>query len=238
MTHPAESVDWRLYLVTDSEMAGGRDRVPAVVREAVLGGVGVVQVRDKQATDAQFHSLACRLLDVLGQIEADTGRHVPLFVNDRAEIAADLGVHLHVGQSDSPLARARDLLGPDPMIGLSIERPEQLDIALAEAERDLALLPAAIGVGPVWATPTKTDAAQPLGLGGLNTVARRASRAGIAAVGIGGVNVTTAAAVARTGAGLCVVSAIMAAPDPRGAASGLLGLWNRENRVRKREGQS
>lgn len=69
------AIDWTLYLVTDPDLAGGRDNVVPIVQEAVRGGVTVVQLRDKEASDEQIERTARELLDVLGD--------VPLFINDR-----------------------------------------------------------------------------------------------------------------------------------------------------------
>ena len=97
------SIDWTLYLVTDPDLAGGRDNVVPIVQEAVRGGVTVVQLRDKEASDEQIERTARELLGVLGD--------VPLFINDRVEVAAKLGCHLHIGQDDMAFREAREKLG-------------------------------------------------------------------------------------------------------------------------------
>ena len=84
------SIDWTLYLITDPELAGGRDKVIPIVQEAVRGGATVVQLRDKEASDEEVEATARDLLEVLGD--------VPLFINDRVEVAAKVGCHLHIGQ--------------------------------------------------------------------------------------------------------------------------------------------
>lgn len=220
------STDWRLYLVTDPRLGGGRDAVPGIVYEAVRGGVGVVQFRDKECDDEEFRRRTRAVAEAARRAGAEVGRAVPVFVNDRLAVARELGLHLHVGQQDIPLAQARAELPDELMLGLSIESGAQLATALA----DPAVAPDVIGVSPVWTTTTKTDTADALGPGGADRIARAAhARArGIRAVGIGGVGPANVAELAATALdGVCVVSAIMAAADPRAAAADLLARWDR-----------
>lgn len=229
----AVGTDWRLYLVTDPYLGGGRDAVPGIVAEAVRGGVGVVQVRDKECDDDEFATRAAAVAEAASRAGSEVGREVPVFVNDRAIVARELGLHLHIGQSDMPLAQARAELPDHLMLGLSIESEAQLAAALA----DPAIAPDVVGVSPVWSTPTKTDTAPALGPDGADRLARaahagggRSLPGGVRAVGIGGVNASTVADLAATELdGVCVVSAIMAAPDPRAAAADLLARWSRRS---------
>lgn len=202
MNHP----DYSLYLVTDRSLA--RDRATAeVVREAVAGGVTCVQLREKACGTREFLEEARQVRAVL------RGTGVPLIINDRVDIALAVGADgVHLGQQDMPIADARRL-GPVPwIIGVSAE-----SVADAiRAEREGADY---IGVSPVFATPTKTDTAAPLGLEGLRHI-RAAVRTPL--VAIGGINLANAQAVRQAGAdGLAVVSAIVAADSPREAAAGL-----------------
>lgn len=207
------SVDYNLYLVTDSGQAGGAEHVPGVVEQAIAGGVSVVQVRDKHATDEDFE----KLLLAVGEVAAP--HSVPVFANDRVEIAARHGFHAHIGQDDLPLAEARRLLGPEALIGLSVGTDTELDEVLAQDVR-----PDVIGVGPVYPTGTKADAGEAIGTDGLTHLAARAAERGIAAVAIGGISAERVAEVRATPvAGVCVVSAIMTAADPRAAAAALAG---------------
>lgn len=218
----AEATDWRLYLVTDPHLGGGRDAVPGIVAEAVRGGVGVVQVRDKECDDDEFAVHAAAIAAAADRAASEVGRRVPVFVNDRLEVARELGLHLHIGQRDEPLARARAALPDELMLGLSIES----DVQLVEALADPAVAPDVIGASPVWSTATKTDTAPALGVQGADRIARVAADAGVRSVGIGGVSPTNVADLATTALdGVCVVSAIMAAPDPRAAAADLLARW-------------
>jgi thiamine-phosphate pyrophosphorylase len=231
MTRPsllaAHAADLRLYHVTDSELSGGIDAVPGIVLAAVRGGAGTIQLRDKHASDADLAELVTACRQILTAQLGPRAERVPLFVNDRLAVAEQLRCHLHVGQSDSAPARAREVLGDELMIGLSTGTAEQVRAALAEGAVDV------LGIGPVRATATKADAAAPLGLDGLASslapwrAAReadgRSARELPRAVAIGGIDQRTAAGIAATGVdGICVVSAIAAAEDPESAAAELL----------------
>ena len=197
----------RLYLVTDRPLALGRD-IEWVVSEAVKGGVTLVQLREKDIDTRQFIDLGRRLKALL----APTG--VPLLINDRVDVALAVDADgVHIGQSDMPYADARRLLGADKIIGLSVEN-------MAEVEEANGLDVDYVAVSPVFLTSTKTDTAAAFGFDGL---ARAAALTRHPLVGIGGMNIKTAAQAVRSGAdGIAVVSGIMSAPDPRAAASELI----------------
>lgn len=183
----------------------------ALVRAALAGGAGMIQLRDKAATDAEMVAQARRLLPLC------RAAAVPLIVNDRLEVALTSGADgLHIGQGDGDPAQMRAALGPDRHLGLSVETAAQLD-AMPAGAVDL------IGVGPVHATATKPDHAAPLGLDG---AARLIARSPVPAVAIGGVSVADIPALKRAGcAGIAVVSAIAAAPDPAAATRALIETW-------------
>ncbi len=210
MKHWREHPDYRVYLVTDRELCLGRP-LEDVVLQAVAGGATMVQLREKEASARDFLALTRLLVRELHR------RDVPLIVNDRADIALAGGAAgLHVGQKDLPPEDARALLGPDAIIGLSVENMAQLDAA---QELDVDYL----GVSPVWATPTKTDTAPPWGLEGL-AEARKKSR--LPLVAIGGIHADNAARVIAAGAhGLAVVSELCSAPAPEAAARFLRRLF-------------
>jgi len=198
--------DWRLYLVTDRGLARGRP-VASIVEAAVRGGVTAVQLREKDSGTRDFVQLGRELKMLLAPLQ------VPLIVNDRVDIALAMGADgVHLGQQDMDYESARRLLGPGAIIGLSIETVEQ---ARAAAPLDADYL----GVGPVFPTVTKTDAAPPLGLAALEEV-RAISRHIL--VAIGGIGAGNAAQAIHSGAdGVAVVSALCAADDPEQAARGL-----------------
>ncbi len=212
-------IDWRLYYVTDPDLSGGRDRVAHTVEQAVLGGATVVQFRDKNADDDTFRKgvLACR--EAIESAVAKGAAGAELFVNDRLGIAVELGTHLHIGQSDGDPAVVRETLGPDRLLGVSVSSRAELDAIAATGCADV------VGLSPVWSTSTKTDTAPALGLEGVRELLA-ARPADLPAVAIGGINATNAAEVIATGVdGICVVSAIAAAPRPREAAARLKELW-------------
>ncbi len=171
------------------------------------GGATLVQLRENHASAREFLELARALrrrLDPLG---------VPLIINDRVDIALAAGAAgVHVGQNDLPYEDARRLLGPDAIIGLSVETLEQA----MEAERwDVDYL----GVSPIFSTPTKTDTLTEWGLEGLEKLAR-VSRHPL--VAIGGIHPGNVEAVIPAPAdGVAVVSAICSAEDPAAAARAL-----------------
>lgn len=204
-------MDPTLYLVTDTALCAPHGGVAAVAAAAVAGGVTAVQVRDKSASRRELLSLTRAVQAAL----ADRP-DVAVVVNDALDVALLAGADgVHLGQQDLHPGEARSLAGPDFSIGLSVSSAAELDRALALDTGSVDLL----GIGPVWATPTKADADPPVGLAGLTELAGRARAAGLVTVAIGGVAAANAAAVlgARV-AGVCVVSEICAAADPLVAA--------------------
>ena len=204
------SVDWSLYLVTDPAIGGGN--VVETVAKAIDGGVTVVQLRDKHASDDDFRRTTEQLLKVLGE--------VPLFLNDRAHIAAEFRTHLHIGQDDVAYAQARELLHEDQLIGLSVGSDAELDATLALSDRR----PEVLGLGPVYSTTTKANA--PAGFGPKQIAAWAARSEDMATVAIGGVDAANARTIHGVD-GICVVSAIMGAADPTAAARTLLKEFSR-----------
>lgn len=195
--------DLSLYLVLDAELCGGAGMVETA-RAAVAGGVTMVQLRDKHGTTAGRIAAGRALKAAL----ASTG--AMLIVNDDVDAALAIGADgLHLGQEDVPAQEARARIGRGMILGVSAET-ETL------AERIDASIVDYAGLGPVFATPTKPDHKQPVGLDGL---ARLAAASPVPSVAIGGLKPGHAAAVLAAGAqGLAVVSAICGQPDPRMAA--------------------
>ncbi|WP_243232643.1 bifunctional hydroxymethylpyrimidine kinase/phosphomethylpyrimidine kinase [Microbacterium sp. CIAB417] len=209
--------DLSLYLVTDTSLCGGRG-VIETVRQAVAGGVRVVQLRDKTATDAETTAQLVELSRVID------GRAL-LVVNDRVEAALAAraagaridGVHL--GQGDVSVLRAREALGPEALIGLTAHRPEHLDAVLALPEGTVDYL----GVGVIRPTTTKPDHPPALGIEGFRSFALASP---LPCVAIGGVSIEDTERLRDAGAaGLAVVSALCAAEDPRTAAAEFVRRW-------------
>ena len=197
----------RVYLVTDRDLALGRS-LGKVVAAAVRGGVSAVQVREKDLSTRAF------LDEVRGLKALLSESGVPLFVNDRVDVAlAAAAEGVHVGQDDMPAAVARRLIGPDVLLGVSVTTPSEARQALADGADY-------VSVSPVFLTPTKPDADQAVGLDGVRLIRGAVSAAPMLA--IGGIDPGNAASVVQAGAdGVSVVSAIMSAPDPEAAARSL-----------------
>lgn len=201
--------DLSLYLITDPAMCAERGLVETVTA-AVRGGVTMVQLRDKYATDAELIEQAKALKGAL------VGSGVPLIINDRLEVALAADADgLHIGQTDGDAAAARRALGPNAILGLSINTSEQL------AKADTTLLDY-VGLGPVFATSTKKDHEAPLGFDGL---AALTSKSPLPSVAIGGLQAQHVDPARQAGVqGVAIISAICAAPDPQAAAQRLANL--------------
>ena len=196
------SLDLSVYVVTDRELARGRS-LEAVVAAAIAGGATAIQLREKKATTRDFVELA----QALRGMTQEAG--VSLIVNDRIDVALAVDADgVHVGQDDMPARLARQLIGPERILGVTAGTEEEA----RRAQRDGADY---LGCTAVFPTSTKPDHREPLGLDGLERLARAVS---IPVVAIGGIHAGNAADVlARGAAGIAVVSAVMAADDPEAA---------------------
>jgi thiamine-phosphate pyrophosphorylase len=209
----------RLYLVcgsiSDREAAtsGGEPSdglaLPDLLREAIAGGVEIVQLREKHLPDEELVAVANAaraLCERLGAL---------LIVNDRPLVAAEVGADgVHVGQDDMPVAEVRELVGPDMLIGLSTHAPAEIDAV------DAGLLDY-IGVGPIHETPTKP--ARPAV--GLELVRYAAAHAPVPFFAIGGLRAANLPEVLEAGASrVCVLRAISDAERPENAARELREL--------------
>ena len=197
---PARLAEARLYFVTDATTGE-----PAL-REALAGGVDVLQLRDKDASDDE-------ILAAAATFRALCSEHDALFVvNDRADLAAAAAADgVHLGQADESVAAVRERFGRELLIGLSTHSHEQLAAGLA-TDADY------VCVGPVYATPTKPDYPA-VGLELVRHAAATVTRPWFA---IGGIEGATVREVAAAGAHrVAVVRAIRNAADPRAAAAGL-----------------
>jgi thiamine-phosphate pyrophosphorylase len=200
--------DLLVYLVTDRNLCLGRS-LEEVVAQAAEGGCTMVQLREKEADTGEFVELARALHKVLKPLS------IPLLINDRVDVALAAGVEgVHVGQSDMLAEDVRRIMGPDAIIGLSVETEAEL---LDAQHRPVDY----IGIGPVYPTQTKKDVkGSPWGPDGLRGAVGLSS---LPLVAIGGVQRDTARAVAGSGvAGIAVVSAICSAPSPAEATRELV----------------
>lgn len=201
----------RLYLVTDTQLCANFGVVDTV-RQAIAGGVTMVQLRDKTATTALRIALAVALKREL------EGTDVPLVINDdvNAAVAADVA-GAHIGQGDMSPAQARAMLGPDKILGLSCGTSQTVQAANPTLVNYL-------GLGPVFETETKTDHAQPIGFDGL---ARLVALSSLPNVAIGGLKSSHTSGVHVSRAeGMAVVSAICGQPDPYIAARAFDAVTN------------
>lgn len=203
------NVDYTLYLCTDRGLMT-TDTVEESVRLAVAGGCGVVQLREKEISSAEFYRLAVNTKRITDEAGA------ALIINDRVDIALAADADgVHVGQSDLPAAVVRRLIGPDKLLGVSVATLEQAKQAVADGADYL-------GVGAMYATQTKTDA----DIVTMEELRRIRAAVDIPIVVIGGINKNTLGNFKGMGVdGLAVVSAVVAQDDITNAAKELIRLF-------------
>ena len=192
----------RLYLVTDRSWLHGRT-LESQVEEAILGGVTLVQLREKHTTGEELLALAQRVKKVTDRY------NVPLIINDYVDIALQIdAAGVHLGQSDDDIRMVREKLGMNKIIGASAHNVEEALAAYAAGADYL-------GSGAAFGSSTKGDA----GKISLETLTKVAKCVPIPVVAIGGIDEDNVAALrGRNLAGIAVVSAILAQPDVRKAA--------------------
>jgi thiamine-phosphate pyrophosphorylase len=197
---------WDVYLVTDRSLSRGRSLL-SIVQQAVEGGVSVVQLREKTLTTRDFYEQGLKLRDFLRSC------NVPLIVNDRIDLALALDADgVHLGRDDMPPEIARQILGPDRIIGLSVNEPAHLKDGSERFADYLA-------ISPVFFTPTKEDITTPWELVGLR---KARTMTDLPLIAIGGIKLDNARDVAANGADcVAVVSEIMAADNPKAVAKAL-----------------
>ena len=197
----------RLYFVCEARPQGDLE---ALLRAALSGGADIVQLREKELGRVEIERAAGTFRRVADTFSA-------LFVlNDDPELARICDADgVHVGQDDVSAEQARELLGPDAIVGLSTHSEEQI---AASAEQPVDY----ISAGPIWETPTK----QGRPAVGLELISHAAAHAPHPFFAIGGIDTTNAAEVVAAGAHrMCVVRAIRDAADPAAAATELRGAF-------------
>jgi len=202
----------QLYAVTDSRWLNGASLATAV-EKALAGGVTCLQLREKHLPFDEFLRTAKEIKTLCQNY------HVPFIVDDNLDIALACDADgLHIGQNDMPAAKARELLGPDKILGVSAQTSEQAVIACRDGADYL-------GVGAVFPTGTKTDAVEVP----LDTLKAITTAVDIPVVAIGGIGADNIAQLSGTGiAGAAVVSAIFAQEDIKKAAANLRQLIAKE----------
>jgi len=197
----------KLHVVTPP----GVDERELATTEALLrAGAPLVQVRAKAAEDRARLRTASVVLSAARAVGATC------LVNDRVDIALAAGADgVHVGADDLPVAVARRLLGRDAIVGATCRDAEDARRAQAEGASYL-------GVGPVFATSTKTGLPEPMGPRGVEAVA---AAVGVPVIAISGITADNAAAVLEAGAwGVAVVGAVYGAADPVASLRQLMEL--------------
>ena len=200
----------RLQLVTDRRQCGDRP-LAAIVAEAAAGGLGAVQLREKDLPAAALLALA----QELRHVAPDT----PLLINDRVDVALAVGADgVHLPADGLPIAVVRRLLGPDAVVGRAVH-------AVAEAERAEAEGADYVMLGTIFATASKPGR-EP---GGLDLVRAAARAVRIPVIAIGGIDERNVAATIGAGAyGVAVMSAILRAPAPAAVVERLQEIIARE----------
>ena len=201
---------WRLYVITDEKASRGRSHLQ-VAEAAILGGADVLQLRDKEAPSGRLYRVAMQLR----KLTRDA--NIPFIVNDRLDIALAADADgVHVGQTDLPASVVREIMGPDRILGVSVDTVEEALLA----EKDGADY---LGVGPVFeARGTKPDAGEPLGV---DRIARIRRHCRLPIVAIGGIDLENAGKVRDAGAdAAAVISAIGTADDIARAVRRLKGI--------------
>ncbi len=208
-----KQVDYSVYLVTERSYLN-KLSLEDTIEEALKGGAGIVQLREKNMSTRDFWQLALDVKKITDQYR------VPLLINDRLDIALAVEASgVHIGQEDMPVAVARKLLGPEKILGVSAGTLDEAFLA-EQAGADY------LGVGALFPTATKIDA-NPVTRSVLQQICSQVS---IPVVGIGGINENTIGELKGTGiAGVAVVSAIMGKEDPKRATAHLKGIMGTIN---------
>ena len=204
-----KQVDWSLYVIIDRGGLAGRPLLE-LARAAIAGGATALQLRDKTGRTRDTVELGVQLAQVA------RAAAIPLIVNDRVDVALAVEADgVHVGQDDLPARMARQLIGPDRLLGVSAGSAQEAVQAEADGADHL-------GAGDVFGTPSKPDAGAPIGVAGLAEIAAAVS---IPVVAIGGISAANAGQAIRSGAaGIAVISAVASAADPQRAARSLLEI--------------
>jgi len=208
-------MDFNLYLITDRKGSAGRPLL-TVVEEALKGGVTAVQLREKDLPGRDLYELAIGMRSLTQRYGAK------LFINDRIDIALAVDADgVHLGEKSIPPDITRSLLGEEKLIGISCHSAEGV-VTAREKGADF------ITFGPVYFTPSKAAYGEPVGLDSLGEITRIAR---LPVFAIGGINSSNALEVVSAGAhGIALISAILAADNPRRESETLLALLNSDHR--------
>jgi len=194
MTHAnlltAQNVDWSLYAILDKECAKERS-LARLAEEAIQGGAGILQLRNKISTSDEFYSDALKIKEVARHFK------IPFIINDRVDIALALKADgAHLGQDDLPFAEARKLLGKQMILGASVHNLNEFEIALKGK-------PDYLGVGTIYPSFSKTE----LQSAGNKIIEQLRPKTTLPLIAIGGITVENLEPVIQAGAdGVAVIS--------------------------------
>ncbi len=203
--------DFRLYAITGEQFHPNRDLIE-VMEEAILGGVDIIQLRDKTSGKQELLRKARALREL-------TRKHgVTFIVNDHIDIAMEVDADgIHLGQDDLSLLEARKIVG-SKIIGISTHALQEALLAEQQGADY-------IGVGPVFRTMTKVDVVDPVGVLYVREVAQMIK---IPFVAIGGIKLNNVDEVIEAGATrICAVSEIVGCVDVRGTCAAFLSKLKR-----------
>lgn len=203
-------VDYSLYLVTDRKMMK-TPTIEEAIEQAILGGVSIVQLREKNISTLEFVNIAKNVKNITSKY------NIPLIINDRLDIALAIDADgLHIGQDDMPLSIARKILGKNKIIGVSARNLEEA----VNANKDGADY---LGVGAMYSTNTKADAK----ITSMDELQKICNQVNIPIVVIGGINTKTIPNFKNYNIdGFAVVSAIMAENNVKEATQNLKSIIN------------
>lgn len=187
---------YKIYLVASKEQKS-EDKFLNIVKEALKAGVNIVQLREKELNTLEFYNLALKVKRLCDEFK------IPFLINDRIDIALAVDASgVHIGQKDLPLKIARQILGDEKLIGLTINHKSEL-VNLQKADY--------IGVGAVFPTPSKKEC-MVLGIDGLKEIVNLSPLPVVAIGGIDHANISLLKGIAIDG--VAVIRAIMDAKDP------------------------
>ncbi|RCW50759.1 MULTISPECIES: thiamine phosphate synthase [unclassified Halanaerobium] len=195
-----KKIDWDIYLLTEERLSNGRSTVE-VVKEAIRGGIEVIQLREKALPLRERFQLGLKIKELTQKADVD------LIINDRVDLALALDADgVHLGQDDLPLSKARKIMGKDKIIGISACREEEIRAAEADGADY-------IGVGAVFTTRSKKVEKEKDGIG-CSAIKKISQNSNLPIIAIGGINKDNCQSVIAAGADtISVISALTQAEN-------------------------
>ncbi|MEN0643159.1 thiamine phosphate synthase [Alkalicoccobacillus gibsonii] len=206
--------DFRLYAITGEEFHPGKELVD-VMEQAILGGVDIIQLRDKKSSKLEVLKKAQKLRELTKKYD------VPFIVNDHIDVALAVEADgIHVGQDDLPLADVRKIVGPDMIIGISTHKLEEAKKA-EEGGADY------IGVGPIFPTNSKEDVVDPVTTSYIQQIETDIT---IPYVAIGGIKRHNLKEVMAAGAKrVCMITEIVETTDVRARCEEIISIMEEQS---------